>query len=68
MRIRRRLPVTIGSWLLAGVALIAADFWEERPFTEWSDKDVEKMLTDSPWALSARLQIAGTRHLIPETD
>jgi hypothetical protein len=30
--------------------LFAADFWEEKEFTAWSDKDVEKMMTNSPWA------------------
>ena len=31
-------------------ALSAADFWETKPFLEWSDKEAEKVLTDSPWA------------------
>ena len=35
---------------LAAVSLWAADFWRSKPFTEWSDKDVQKMLTASPWA------------------
>lgn len=30
--------------------LLAADFWEEKPFREWGKKDVQKMLSDSPWA------------------
>ncbi len=54
---RRGLTVTLGTWLLAGATLMAADFWEERPFTEWSDKDVEKMLTDSPWAQEVRIVV-----------
>lgn len=36
------LVLTIG-WLWA------ADFWEKKPYTEWSEKETEKMLTDSPW-------------------
>jgi hypothetical protein len=28
----------------------AAEFWEAQPFAAWSDKDVQRMLTDSPWA------------------
>lgn len=39
-----------GVVLLAGAVLAAADFWEETEFTAWSDKDVEKMMADSPWA------------------
>lgn len=45
-------------WILAvsllcagGVyALLAADFWETKKFTDWTDKDVQKILSDSPWA------------------
>ncbi|HJN42906.1 MAG: hypothetical protein QGI10_15125 [Vicinamibacterales bacterium] len=36
--------------LLGCAVLSAADFWEEKDFTAWSDKDVEKMMTNSPWA------------------
>ena len=40
--------------LLAAVASAAAD-WDTKPFMEWSDKDMEKLLTDSPWAGKASL-------------
>ena len=30
--------------------VLAAEFWDAKPFAEWSDKDVQRMLTDSPWA------------------
>ena len=53
----RTLAGTTGTWLLAGIALLAADFWEERDFTAWSDKDVEEMLTDSPWAQQVRIAV-----------
>jgi hypothetical protein len=36
--------------LLVETTILAADFWVERDFTAWSDKEVQKMLTDSPWA------------------
>ncbi|HLG99689.1 MAG TPA: hypothetical protein VKX49_25500 [Bryobacteraceae bacterium] len=35
---------------LVTVSLLAADAWQTKPFTEWSDKDVQKVLTNSPWA------------------
>jgi hypothetical protein len=40
------------SLLLAGglCTLLAADFWQTKKFTEWSEKEVQKMLSDSPWA------------------
>ncbi|HIN10152.1 MAG TPA: hypothetical protein EYM63_00880 [Acidobacteria bacterium] len=46
----RRFLAMSGIVLLAGAVLAAADFWEETEFTAWSDKDVEQMMNDSPWA------------------
>ena len=46
--------VCVGLCALAALsvvpALAAAEFWEGRPFASWSDKDVQRMLTDSPWS------------------
>jgi hypothetical protein len=36
--------------VLAGLALWAADVWVSKPYTDWSAKDVDKIMTDSPWA------------------
>lgn len=38
-----------GVFFVAG-ALFAADSWASKPFTEWSDKDVQKVVSNSPWA------------------
>jgi len=48
--VRSTLAGTAGLCLLASVALTAADFWEEKEFTAWSNQQVEKLLSDSPWA------------------
>lgn len=32
------------------LGLWAADSWQHKPATDWSDKDVQKILTNSPWA------------------
>ena len=40
---------------LLALCLWAADFWTAKPFTEWSDKEVNKILTDSPWAQKVTL-------------
>ena len=45
---RRTLAGTLAAWLIICAAPLAADFWDETDFTAWSDKEVEKMLTDSP--------------------
>jgi hypothetical protein len=32
------------------VSLFSADFWQSKPYTEWNEKDVQKLLQSSPWA------------------
>ena len=56
---RRSVVGTFGLWLLAGAVLVAAEFWEERDFAAWSDEEVQRMLTDSPWARSATIRMGG---------
>ncbi|HTA47543.1 MAG TPA: hypothetical protein VK789_34120 [Bryobacteraceae bacterium] len=48
---------TAGLLILLAFCLMAADFWK-KPYTEWSDKDVTKMMTDSPWAKSASITMS----------
>ena len=47
--------------LLASAALTAADFWEEKDFTTWSPQQIDKMLTDSPWAKKATIVLGSVR-------
>ena len=49
---------------LASAVVWAADFWEKKGFTEWSDKEVTRMLTQSPWVRTVDLSFgppSGTR-------
>ena len=41
---------TLVMWIVACAAVAAADFWDEKDFTGWSDTEVEQLLTDSPWS------------------
>jgi hypothetical protein len=36
----------------------AADFWETKKYTDWTDKEVEKILKNSPWAQRVDLPMA----------
>ena len=36
--------------LLSASLLQAGDPWKEKPWMEWTQKDVDKVLQDSPWA------------------
>lgn len=47
------------SLFVFAVSTWAADFWQVKPFTDWSDKDVQKMLTHSPWARSIGVSMSG---------
>lgn len=47
---QQRIVGLIGMWLVACAALAAAEFWDTKPFLEWSDREAQKVLADSPWA------------------
>jgi hypothetical protein len=42
---------------LGALCIWAADFWVTKPFTEWNEKEVAKILDSSPW--TAKVTIAG---------
>jgi hypothetical protein len=45
------LGISLGISLFGGaVALWAADFWQNKPFTSWDQKEAQKLLIDSPWS------------------
>jgi hypothetical protein len=52
----RAMKKTAAFLLLFGCALVAADFWQ-KPYMEWRDKDVTKMMNDSPWAKSVSVSM-----------
>jgi hypothetical protein len=58
---RCTLAGTVGAWLLAWATVTAADFWQEKDFTVWSRQQVDKMLTDSPWAHRVTLVVSSLR-------
>jgi len=56
----RKLATAVLATLgLAAVALLAADFWQAKKFTEWTDKEVQKLLRDSPWARPVEVRLEG---------
>ncbi len=44
---------------LLALGLWAADSWQNKPVADWSDKDVQKVLTNSPWAKSISVTASG---------
>ena len=51
----RALKPILAMSLAMALAVSAANVWEEKPFTQWTDKDVEKVTTESPWAGKASM-------------
>ena len=45
--------------IMFAICLWAADFWQAKPFTEWSDKDATKMSSNSPWAKEFSIEMSG---------
>jgi hypothetical protein len=55
----KKLTVLLfGSLFIGAVALWAADFWQTKPFTNWDQKEAQKLLTDSPWARRVSISLA----------
>jgi hypothetical protein len=50
------LGLVLGSSLAAWGAP-AADFWNDKQPGEWAEKDVQRLLTKSPWAKDASVEM-----------
>jgi len=46
------------SVLLLSLSLWAADFWQSKDYTAWSDKDVRRMLDSSPWSKPVNVSLS----------
>ena len=63
----RRILFIFTLVIIAGAALAAAEFWESKPFLQWSDREVEKVLTDSPWTALVAIPLPN-RGPVPSAD
>jgi len=41
------------------LALFAEDFWAKKPYTDWSERDAAKLLTNSPWSHEVVVVVGG---------
>ena len=55
----KHLPRLLIAFGVTALVLIAEDFWVKKPYTEWSDKDANKILTNSPWAHDVVITMGG---------
>ena len=51
----RRLILTI---VAIAPLLLAADFWKDKQPADWSDKEVSRMMTNSPWAKQVSVPVS----------
>ncbi|MDA2930016.1 hypothetical protein MYX84_08740 [Acidobacteria bacterium AH-259-O06] len=58
---KKHLVGTLLGLVLGTVFVWGADFWEKKKFTEWSEKEVSRMLTKSPWARTVHVALGRTR-------
>jgi hypothetical protein len=58
--LKRRSPAALVSaaLFLSALTLCGADAWVAKPYTAWSDKDIHKIMTDSPWSRSVSVMLA----------
>src|SRR5271170_5137710 len=49
---KHTLPVLILLTFVAALTLWAADVWVAKPYTDWTTKDIQKIMSDSPFAKS----------------
>jgi hypothetical protein len=48
--IRSQLLLTASIGVASAVVALAADFWQQKPPDQWSEKDCSKLVAKSPWA------------------
>jgi hypothetical protein len=55
----RAVWLCLGAFLLAGVAL-GEDFWIKKDYRQWTDEEIKKIMTNSPWAKDVTVSAPAT--------
>jgi hypothetical protein len=63
---KRILGLTVTVAILIAAAL-ATDFWQSKPYTEWTKREVERITTSSPWAQTVVLRKANMAQIRRQT-
>jgi len=64
-----RKAILIGSTVIVLAAVIFAgnDPWKAKPYQQWDEKDVRKILADSPWSKVIEVAFFVRNRDLPET-
>lgn len=60
MQTRSPFLVSLAVVSVVAVTASAKDFWEKKPYGEWNEKEVQRLLSASPWANSIPMQLKDT--------
>jgi hypothetical protein len=68
----QRIVILCLAGLLVGGIALGEDFWVKKEYMQWTDVEVKKLLTDSPWAkditVSAPMAVLGGRGQRPGAE
>src|ERR1700679_1200628 len=56
----KKIAGVLAAVLFAAVVVCASDVWKDKDFDKWDQKDVEKILKDSPWSKQVQYGGGGT--------
>jgi hypothetical protein len=51
----------VSVWIIAFASIAASEIWESKPFNTWTAKELQDVLTDSPWAGKASIKYVQNR-------
>jgi hypothetical protein len=55
----KKMMSLVAAGLLVAAAAYASDAWKDKDFQNWDQKDVQKILSDSPWAKKFEFESGG---------
>lgn len=56
----KRFPaLAFAAAVATATVLTAAEFWEAKPYTKWTDQEIARVLVDSPWAKEVFIRFEG---------
>lgn len=59
MTTRRQFAVNILAGFLATGTLLAQDFWEKKQYLTWTNEEITRLTTNSPWAKELKVTAGG---------
>lgn len=55
---RKLILGSLAVFIIASIAWAAGDPWKSKPYAQWDEKDIRKILSDSPWSKAIQVPAA----------